>query len=375
MRRNGYTSKLRAIPWVLCIFQDWDFHLIEKELLTPALSGKFALPFTPITIHLMNTALILGGAGFIGSALAARFSREGWQVIVIDGMLKRTGARRENVVGLRNVTLIEQAVEHLTTLDDYLAASDIIIDSMAWTAHRSALYEPEFDMRCNQHSHLCVATALARHSGKRLIYLSSRGVYGNPTSGEITEETPLLPEDIQGVHKLAAESYYRIYAKLYRYAVVSLRFGNCFGEHMPTQGEDIGLIGGFIRDILEGRAIEVFGTHRTRPIIYVHDIAEYVWRLTTCHDFRLAFDAYNANGQMISIHKLAQHIVDTCGTGQLVVKPLPHELQAIDIGSTPINCNKIQSLTGFSPSQILDEPLQRTVQYFRTRLTSTHSRP
>jgi nucleoside-diphosphate-sugar epimerase len=316
----------------------------------------------------MKTALILGGAGFIGSTIAERFRHEQWNVIIIDGLLERTSARRENISGLHGVNFIAEKIENVANLDEYLSQSDIVIDAMAWTAHRLALYEPQYDVVLNQLSHLHVATALEKHAGKRLIYLSSRGVYGNFVGGEITEETPLLPEDVQGVHKLAAESYYRIYAKLYKYAVVSLRFGNCFGERMPTHGEDIGLIGGFIRDALEGRAIEIFGTHRQRPVVYVQDVVEYVWRIAEQGRFDGPFTAFNVNGQNIPIHTIAQQIVSACGVGEVVVKPLPHEIQTIDIGSTPVNGDKIKALTGFTPSNDWTEVMKRTAEYFRENL-------
>jgi nucleoside-diphosphate-sugar epimerase len=324
----------------------------------------------------MNTALILGGAGFIGSHIAERFHAEGWSIVVIDSINERTSARRENLSGVQGITLIDKTIETVENLDEYISAADIVIDAMAWTAHLLALHEPEFDHRLNQASHLHVATALARHPAKQLLFLSSRGVYGafvgDVHTNEITEETPLLPEDIQGVHKLAAESYYRIYAKLYKYSVVSLRFGNCFGERMPTHGKDIGLIGGFIRDVLEGRAIEIFGTHRSRPVVYVQDVVEYVWRIAAQGGFDAPFTAYNLNGQNIGIHTLAQQIVDSCAsegiTGECIVKPLPHEIKTIDIGSTPVNCDKIKAATGFTPSDDWTQAMKRTVEHFKQNL-------
>jgi nucleoside-diphosphate-sugar epimerase len=321
----------------------------------------------------MKTALILGGAGFIGSHIVERFVREGWNVIAIDSMNPRTSARSENLSSVQEITLIQESVENVANLDEYLSSADIVIDTMAWTAHLLALHEPEFDHRLNQASHLHIATALAKHPAKRLIFLSSRGVYGAFAGNEITEETPLLPEDIQGVHKLAAESYYRIYAKLHKYSVVSLRFGNCFGERMPTSGADIGLIGGFIRDVLQGRPIEIFGTHRTRPVVYVQDVVEYVWRIASQHSFDAPFAAYNVNGQNIGIHTIAQQIVDSCTSegfsGECIVKPLPHEIKTIDIGSTPVNTDKIKALTGFTPSDDWREALQTTVRYFKQHLS------
>lgn len=141
------------------------------------------------------------------------------------------------------------------TIADTIRASDVIVDCMAWTSHRKALQDPIYDLHlteirtCIYFKHL--------HSGQKIVYLGSRSQYGIPDVSAINEETSMVPVDIQGIHKLAAESYYRVYSRLKNLNVISsLRFPNCFGENQPNQGEDVGLVGGFIRDLLDRKLVK-----------------------------------------------------------------------------------------------------------------------
>jgi nucleoside-diphosphate-sugar epimerase len=101
--------------------------------------------------------------------------------------------------------------------------------------------------------------------------------------------------------------------------------------------------------------------------VYVQDVVEYVWRVATAqnHSFDAPFTAYNLNGQNIGIHTLAEQIVAACGTGECVVKPVPHEIQTIDIGSTPVNADKINAATSFTPSNDWTDALRKTIAYFK----------
>ena len=112
---------------------------------------------------------------------------------------------------------------------------------MGWTSHNAALQDPAYDLSLNIGAHLSLLKAL-KATPRSAIYLGSRAQYGRPNVVEITEETPMIPEDVQGLHKVAAEGHFRIASK-FGLPAVSLRFPNCFGERMPSQGDDIGLIG------------------------------------------------------------------------------------------------------------------------------------
>src|SRR5712691_11841726 len=146
-----------------------------------------------------QSVVVLGGAGFIGSHIVERFGELGNDVTVIDGLLPNTGGARENLQHCRaHVRFIELRVEDVRNLGDILGQADVIVDCMAWTSHMDALGDPELDLRLNATSHLHVVRTLQPGSRAKIIYLGSRGQYGNPEVAEIDETTSMLPVDVQG---------------------------------------------------------------------------------------------------------------------------------------------------------------------------------
>jgi UDP-glucose 4-epimerase len=312
-----------------------------------------------------KTVLVLGGAGFIGSHIAKRFCSAGYRVTIIDGLLEYTGARLKNLEPIiSKIQLISEKVENIAELKDIVQCSDIIIDSMAWTSHVGALSNPEYDLELNLKSHLHLIQKLKEaKNGKILIYLGSRVQYGQVLAAEITEETPMVPIDIQGVHKVAAESYYRIYSKLFKQDVISIRFPNCFGENQPFFGDDIGLVGGFIRDLLDEKTIEVFGSNRMRYLLYVEDLAEIVFKLSgraLC-----GFSAINVSGHAIKLENLAKLLVDLTEKGAYRSSCFPNEIKNIDVGNALINEKKLIKILGNVPKTDIRDALKKTIAHLK----------
>lgn len=313
--------------------------------------------------------VILGGAGFIGSHLAQAYAARGDQVTVIDGLVDGTGGRREHLPDPLppGMSLVAQRVEDLSGLVDFVAGSDLIVDAMALTAHRRALAEPLLDLELNAACHLHLLQALEHCPGKRVLYLGSRGQYGNPRSRRIREDALQEPTDIQGIHKLAAESYYRVYSHLGRCNVSSLRIPNCFGTRMPVHGDDIGLVGSVIRDLLAGNTVEVYGSGRSRALLFIDDLVDVVLRLTD-HDQEACFEAYNIAGQPVAIEDLVQRVIALAGRGSYQVKQLPAEIRAIDTGKAQICQDKLIRTIGLLRQTDLATSLPTTIRYFEEQL-------
>ena len=303
---------------------------------------------------------MLGGAGFIGSHIASRLAGAGHAVTVIDGLLPETGGRRENVES--PVRFIDQRIEDVQDLEAILRQSDLIVDAMAWTAHRSALENIRYDLDLNVSAHAVLVQALRSIGKGRVIYLGSRSQYGAVDEGEITEETPMRPVDVQGIHKAAAESYFRINADQ-GIDTVSLRFPNCAGERQPRDSGEAGLISSMIRVLMAGGEVEVYDATRMRSVVFAPDVAETVLRLSD-HPVR-GFEAFNLAGETLTIEHLARILIEIVGSGSYAIKPLPREVAAIDIGSAPMSERKLAALLGRVPRTSLREALEVTVGYFR----------
>jgi UDP-glucose 4-epimerase len=310
--------------------------------------------------------LILGGAGFIGSNLVKIFVDNNCNVTVIDGLLDKTGARIENLSNyLDKIIFIQKRVEDTQNLPDIISKQDVVIDSMAWTSHLSAIKDPLYDLELNVKSHLYVLKAIINNKlfPCKIIYLGSRGQYGNPIVEKITEITPMVPEDIQGIHKLTAENYYRIYSKLYGLNIISLRIPNCFGENQPYEGEDIGLIGSFVKDSLKDKTIEIYGKGRKRNLIYVKDLCNITFSLS---DTSISgFSAYNVAGHETGIEDLVKTIIKITDKGKFVLKSIPEEIKNIDTGFAQFDDTKLRNILNGYNLTILQDALKSTIDYLK----------
>jgi nucleoside-diphosphate-sugar epimerase len=207
-------------------------------------------------------AVVFGGAGFIGSRITQALCEAGWRVTVIDGFLPRTGATRANLSGcLNDIQLIASRAEDVAGLAE-LVENAIVVDAMGWTRHREASEDPAYDLALNVASHLPVVRAIRDGRPKLVFFLGSRHQYGRVLAARINEDTPLAAVDVHSVHKIAAELHYRLVTNA---PVISLRFGNTFGPGQPMTGDDIGLIGGFIRTLLEKKPVRLFARSRRMP--------------------------------------------------------------------------------------------------------------
>ena len=306
---------------------------------------------------------LFGGAGFIGSRIALACLRAGHRVRVIDGLLARTSGRRENLAPVAaDIDFRAARIEHVGDLDRVLAESDVIVDCMGWTQHRAALDDPLYDLELNVASHLHWLRRVPDHLRAKVVYLGSRGQYADPATGDIGEDDPQEPRDVQGIHKAAAERHFRLAASLRDLDVVALRLPACVGPNQPAEGEDIGLVGGFARDLLAGRAIRVYGRGRRRAVAYVDDVAEIVCQLARLPG--RGFQAYNLRGDVLPIEDIAKRLVAIVGRGSVEVADLPRDIAAIDSGAAAFREDRLRAaLGGAVPRTPVDEALAATVRH------------
>lgn len=287
---------------------------------------------------------------------------------MIDGLLPGTGGKAAHLEPVRqDIRFVPSRVEAVPKLSSILNAADFVIDCMGWTCHRLALQEPDYDAELNLKSHLTLLRALGPDSRTRLIYLGSRGQYGRPSCGTITEDCPMEPVDIQGIHKLAAEHYFRHFSMTLDLPAVSLRIPNCMGPNQLIDGQDIGLFGGFIRDLINGRAVTVFGANRRRSVVYVEDVATIVTRLLRS-DLR-QFQAYNVPGHLLPLSAAVEQLRVLIGSGEVFTAPLPDEIARIDVGDTAVDCTRLERAIGPITLTAEEQMLGSTVEYFKELLS------
>lgn len=312
-----------------------------------------------------KTVLILGGAGFIGSNIAKRFVDDGLPVTVIDGLLAQTGANVENLAPIaKKIHFINKKIESVDNLSAIIDSVDLIIDSMAWTSHQEAFKRPHYDLKLNLLSHLTLIRNLKGKKSKKVIFMGTRSQFGQ-VSGSVDEEAPKVPIDVQGINKGAAESYFRIYSNIYRFDVASLRFGNTMGVNMRYKGDDIGLVGSLVRDLILGKKVKVYGEKHTRTFVYAFDLAEVVWRLAT-GDFD-GFEAFNLNGQAMAVEEFVKRIIKILGKGKYKIESMPEEILRMNVGDGTLSEKKLAKFIGKIPRTDFNISLKETIDYYKQK--------
>jgi UDP-glucose 4-epimerase len=227
----------------------------------------------------MPTAVITGGAGFIGSHVAERFLREGWTVHVIDNLV--TG-KRENVPP--GATLHELDIRDPTAAELIgSTAPGALVHLAAQMDVRRSVEDPVYDASVNILGTLNLAEAIRKHSPRtRFVFASTGGaLYGDNTTPPNFEDFKKDPESPYAVSKLSAELYLAYYGRVHKLDAVAMRFGNVYGPRQDPHGE-AGVVAIFSGRILQGRPLTIFGDGtQTRDYVYVGDVAEALWYAAT----------------------------------------------------------------------------------------------
>ena len=312
--------------------------------------------------------MILGGLGFIGSNLAHRLVSLGARVLVVDSLSPTYGANLFNVHEIRdrvhvNVTDLrdEHAMAYLVRGQNY------IFNLAGQSGHVLSMEEPQTDLRINTEGALTVLEACRHHNPRaKVLYASTRNVYGRPTSLPVTEEAPLAPIDNNAVANLAAEQYHQLYSRIHGIPTTSLRLTNTYGprQMMKEDSGRFGMIYLWIRRVIDGQPLQLMGGHQVRDYTYIDDCVEAL--LLAAASPRADGEIYNLGGEVMGFSALADLLIELAGGGSVERTELPPERQAIDPGKVYLSYEKIQRALGWDPKVSLREGLTRTIRYYRT---------
>jgi len=220
----------------------------------------------------MRTALVTGGAGFIGSNLADHLVADGRRCHVVDNLSTGRAIQVPAEADLHELD-IRRSTE-LTALVQRVRP-ETIFHLAAQADVRRALQEPAYDAEVNILGTIAVLEA-ARAVGARVVFASTGGAgYGEyPGLSVPTPETAeTRPLSHYGMSKMAGEGYLRLYGRLYGVESIILRLGNVYGPRQDPHGE-AGVVAIFCGRMLDGDRPTVFGDGlQTRDYVYVADVA------------------------------------------------------------------------------------------------------
>jgi nucleoside-diphosphate-sugar epimerase len=202
----------------------------------------------------------------------------------------------------------------------------------------------------------------------RVVYSSTRQIYGRPERMPVDESHPCRPVDVNGIHKWTAEQYHRLYDEVYGIACVVLRLSNTFGPGVLVKHPRQGFIGWFLRKVVEGGEIELMGDGtQLRDMNYVDDVVDALLLAAATPAAR--GQTYNLGAPApVSLGDLARRMVEIAGRGSIRHVPFPPERKRIDVGSVTIDWSRIRRELGWSPRVEVDEGLTRSIRYYEQHL-------
>ncbi|MCX7839646.1 MAG: NAD-dependent epimerase/dehydratase family protein [Anaerolineae bacterium] len=323
---------------------------------------------TDIFARLNNAdCLITGGLGFIGSNLARRLVELGARVTLVDSLIPEYGGNLFNIAGIEDKVRVNIAdVRDEYSMDYLVQGRDFLFNLAGQTSHLDSMQNPYTDLEINCRAQLSILEACRKHNRNvKIVYASTRQIYGKPDYLPVDERHLLHPTDVNGINKMAGEWYHIVYNNVYGIRAVSLRMTNTYGPRMRVKDARQTFLGIWIKNLIEGKPIQVWGDGlQVRDFNYVDDAVEAIL-LAATHE--------NANGQIfnlgsdetINLRDLAKLCIEINGSGNYEIIPFPPDRKVIDIGDYYADYRKIRGMLGWTPRVNLREGLKRTLEYYR----------
>ncbi len=302
--------------------------------------------------------LVTGGAGFIGSHIAARMLDAGAEVVVYDNL--STGSRA-NLAGL-DVRLIEGDVRDATALASAMAGCEVIFHEAAVVSVPRSIDDPQLSHDVNIQGTLNVLIAARAAAVRRVVFAGSAAIYGDEPT--LPKHEQMLPAPIApyGVEKICSELYLKAWPRLYGVETVTLRYFNVFGPRQDPTSPYSGVISIFVKRALEGGTPSVFGDGlQTRDFVFVGDVAEANYLAATKEG--VSGETFNvARGEettLLDLLSMLGRIVDRDLT------PIHAESRSGDIRRSVADLSHARARLGFDPAVPVEEGLRQLVRWAR----------
>lgn len=316
--------------------------------------------------------VITGGVGLIGSALARRLVALGSSVLLIDNMMPEGGANPANIAAIRDRVQVETAdIRDHDAMRRLLTGRDFLFDLAAQTSHLDSMKAPFDDHAINATAQLQLLETCREVTPKIVIaHAGTRQIYGRPHYIPVDEAHPLNPTDVNGVNKMAGESFHLMFHSAYGLDTRSLRLTNVYGPGMRIKDARQNFLGIWLRRVVEGDAFEVWGGDQRRDMVFVDDAAEAFLAAAVSPQTR--GKALNIGGDApYSLTEIAATMIAANGgKGRYELKEFPPERKRIDIGDFVTDDRQFRALADWSPRVALAEGLRRSLDYYRPHLAA-----
>jgi UDP-glucose 4-epimerase len=227
------------------------------------------------------------------------------------------------------------------------------------------MLDPYSDLDINCRAQLSILEACRKHNPQlKLVYASTRQIYGKPNYLPVDERHLLHPVDVNGINKMAGEWYHILYNNVYGIRATALRLTNTYGPRMRVKDARQTFLGIWIKRLIEGSPVQVFGDgQQLRDFNFVSDVVDAL--LLVAVSPQTDGNVYNlGSSEIINLHDLAKLMIDIYGRGACQLVPFPADRKAIDIGDYYSDYSRIREAIGWEPQISLRQGLAETLAYY-----------
>jgi UDP-glucuronate decarboxylase len=308
--------------------------------------------------------LVTGGAGFLGSHLCERLLAEGNDVICVDNFF--TGSKR-NIAPLLSNPYFE-LIRHDVAFPLFVEVDEVF--NLACPASPvNYQFDPVQTLKTSVHGAINML-GLAKRTKSKIFQASTSEVYGDPEVHPQPESywgrvNPIGIRSCYDEGKRCAETLFFDYHREHGVRIKVARIFNTYGPRMhPNDGR---VVSNFIVQALKGENITIYGTgEQSRSFCYVDDLIEGFVRFMDTAD-AVSGPINLGNPEEFTIRQLAERILELTGSSsKLVFKPLPGD----DPKQRQPDISKAIQLLGWQPTVMLDQGLNKTIEYFEKLLSN-----
>ncbi len=182
-------------------------------------------------------AVITGGLGFIGSNLAKSLVDAGCSVTIVDNLAPEFGGNEFNVEDIKgNVEIHLADIRDLGVMSKLIEGQDYLFSLAGQTSHVASMREPQLDLEINSLAQLNLLEICKEENRDiKIVFTSTRQLYGKPEFLPLTENHPINPVDNNGINKFSGELFHLLYHRLYGIRSSILRLTNTYGPRMRVK--------------------------------------------------------------------------------------------------------------------------------------------
>lgn len=331
------------------------------------------------------TWLVTGAAGFIGSHLVEFLLRHDQQVVGLDDF--STGHQEnlrevEEAVGppaWRRHRFIEASIVDPAACRAACRGVDVVVHQAALGSVPRSLADPLATHAANVTGFLDMLVAAREAGVRRFVYASSSSVYGDHEALPKTEAVVGRPLSPYAASKCADELYAEVFGRCYGLETVGLRYFNVFGARQDPEGAYAAVIPRWVRAMLLGEAVEIYGDGETsRDFCYVANAVQANLRAALADNPQALNRVYNvAVGERTSLNELFEVVRSLLGRDHPAVRdtsPVRRPFRAGDVRHSLADIAAARRLLGYQPTHTLASGLREALPWYVNRFSSTRER-